>query len=143
MTLEEIAALPVPELLTEDAIVWLWTTTRFLGEAIMMAAQSWGLAKRNVLTWDKERVGNGHWLLGQTEHCLLLTRGEPLFEQGNATTLIRERSREHSRKPEAFYELVVNTCPRPKLEMFARERRSGFEPWGAEVDYFPGSEEPS
>jgi len=30
MSLDEIAALPVPDLLTDDAIVWFWTTNRFL-----------------------------------------------------------------------------------------------------------------
>ena len=73
----------------------------------------------------------------QTEHCLLLTRGKPIFDPEDATTLIRERAREHSRKPEAFYALVERTCPGAKLELFARERRPGWEPWGAEVDYFP------
>jgi N6-adenosine-specific RNA methylase IME4 len=29
-----------------------------------------------------------------------------------------------------------------KLEMFARERREGFEPWGAEVDFFSAWKEP-
>jgi N6-adenosine-specific RNA methylase IME4/ParB-like chromosome segregation protein Spo0J len=145
MPLEEIAALPLPDLLTEDAVVWLWTTNGFLEHAIAIATERWGLVKRQVVTWDKERPGRPTpWLTGQTEPCILLTRGKPVFEAGNATNLIRERTREHSRKPEAFYELVEKTCAaRPRLEMFARERRAGFEPWGAEVDFFPSRKEPS
>lgn len=145
MALEEIAALPLPDLLTADAIVWLWTTNGFLEHATAIATERWGLVKRNVVTWDKERPGRPTpWLTGQTEHCLLLTRGKPLFEAGNATTLIRERARENSRKPEAFYQLVEETCPaQPRLEMFARQRRAGFESWGAEVDFFPAWEEAS
>jgi N6-adenosine-specific RNA methylase IME4/ParB-like chromosome segregation protein Spo0J len=143
MSLEAIAAIPVPDLVAENAVVWLWTTNRFLEDAVAIAKERWGLSKRNVLTWDKERVGTGRWLRGQTEHCLLLTRGEPLFRQEDATTLIRERAREHSRKPETFYALVERTCPGAKLELFARERRPGWEPWGAEVDYFPARPEGS
>jgi N6-adenosine-specific RNA methylase IME4 len=143
MPLEEIAALPLPDLLTEDAVVWLWTTNGFLEHVSAIATERWGLVKRQIVTWDKERPGRPTpWLTGQTEHCILLSRGKPLFEAGNATTLIRERARENSRKPEAFYALVKKTCPaRPKLEMFARERREGFEPWGAEIDFFPNWEE--
>jgi len=48
--------------------------------------------------------------------------------------------REHSRKPEEFYELVEATCPGSKLELFAREKRPGWEAWGAETDRFPGPE---
>jgi len=102
-----------------------------------MATERWVLAKRNIITWDKQRPGRPTpWLTGQTEHCLLLSRGEPVFVSGNAINLIRERARQHSRKPEAFYALVERTCPGAKLEMFARERREGFEPWGAEVEFF-------
>jgi N6-adenosine-specific RNA methylase IME4/ParB-like chromosome segregation protein Spo0J len=137
MSLEEIACLPVPDLLAEDAVVWLWTTNGFLEQAMAMATERWVLAKRNIITWDKERPGRPTpWLTGQTEHCLLLSRGEPVFVSGNAINLIRERARQHSRKPEAFYALVERTCPGAKLEMFARERREGFEPWGAEVEFF-------
>lgn len=145
MTLAEIAALPIPTLLTKDAIVWLWTTNGFLEHAIAIAVERWGLVKRNVVTWDKERPGRPTaWLTGQTEHCILLSQGKPLFEAGNATTSLRERANEHSRKPEAFYALVDKTCPaRPRLELFARERRAGFEPWGAEVDFFPSREKSS
>jgi N6-adenosine-specific RNA methylase IME4 len=144
MPLEEIGALPLPDLLTEDAVVWLWTTNGFLEHAIAIATERWGLLKRQIVIWDKERPGRPTpWLTGQTEPCLLLTRGHPLFEAGGLTNLIRERAREHSRKPEAFYALVERTCPGAKLEMFARERREGFEPWGAEVDFFSDWEEAS
>src|SRR4051794_1072876 len=37
MPLDQISALPVPELLAADAIVWLWTTNRFLDDALDLA----------------------------------------------------------------------------------------------------------
>jgi N6-adenosine-specific RNA methylase IME4/ParB-like chromosome segregation protein Spo0J len=142
MSLEEIAALPTLELLTEDAVVWLWTTDRFMKDALVIATERWGLELRKIVVWDKVRAGRPTpWLRGQTEYCLLLTRGNPPFEPGNLTNLLCELAREHSRKPETFYELVRDTCPaQPRLEMFAREERDGFEPWGAEVDFFSGWE---
>ena len=145
MSLQAIAALPIGDLLTEDAVVWLWTTDRFLKDALVIATERWELELRKVVVWDKVRAGRPTpWLRGQTEYCLLLTRGMPIFEPGSLTNLIRERAREHSRKPDAFYELVRATCPaKPRLEMFARERREGFQPWGAEVDFFPDWEKPS
>jgi N6-adenosine-specific RNA methylase IME4 len=116
-----------------------------LKHALVIATERWRLELRKVVVWDKVRAGRPTpWLRGQTEYCLLLTQGTPIFEAGSLTNLIREQAREHSRKPDAFYALVEQTCPaRPRLEMFARERREGFEPWGAEIDFFPGWEEPS
>jgi len=101
--LEEIAGLPIPQLLNADAVVWLWTTNTFLFEAERLAREAWGLNYRNLLTWAKDRVGTGHWLRGQTEHCLLLTRGKPTLRLGSYSTLLTADVREHSRKPDEFY----------------------------------------
>src|SRR5438067_13193928 len=126
MTLDEIAALPVGDLLTENGFVWLWTTNAFLEEAKHIAAESWGLRYENMLTWGKDKPGTGQRLRGQTEHCLLYSRGNPLFIEGAHSTLLLAPGREHSRKPDAFYSLVDDTCPGSKLELFARQRRPGW-----------------
>jgi N6-adenosine-specific RNA methylase IME4/ParB-like chromosome segregation protein Spo0J len=136
-SLDEIAALSLTELLSEDASVWLWTTNRFLFEAEAIGRERWGLERRGVLTWAKDRLGTGFPLRGQTEQCLLFSQGKPLFLPGNASTLLTGPVREHSRKPEEFYELVEALCPGAKLELFARERRPGWQVWGAETERFP------
>ncbi len=52
----------------------------------------------------------------------------------NDSTILRARRREHSRKPEQFFELVDKLCPDiSKLEMFARESRVGWDCWGDEA----------
>jgi N6-adenosine-specific RNA methylase IME4/ParB-like chromosome segregation protein Spo0J len=135
--LEQIAALSLTGLLSEDASVWLWTTNRFLFEAEAIGRERWGLERRGVLTWAKDRLGTGFPLRGQTEHCLLFSQGKPLFLPGGASTLLTGPVREHSRKPEEFYELVETLCPGAKLELFARERRPGWQAWGAETERFP------
>jgi N6-adenosine-specific RNA methylase IME4/ParB-like chromosome segregation protein Spo0J len=137
MSLPQIAALPIGELLAADAIVWLWTTNAFMYDAQRIAREDWQLTERNILTWDKQRPGTGHWLRGETEHCLFLTCGNPVFVQYNYTTIIRARSRQHSRKPEEFYRLVEETCPGSKAELFARQQRPGWQTHGAETDLFP------
>jgi N6-adenosine-specific RNA methylase IME4 len=142
MPLEEISALPVGELLDEDAVLWLWTTNAFLRSAFAIAEESWQLEVRSILTWAKDRVGKGSWLRGQTEHCLFCSRGHPLIRLGSQSTLLQGRAREHSRKPEEFYELVQSLCPGRKLELFAREPRPGWARWGAETEKFaPGEAE--
>jgi len=39
----------------------------------------------------------------------------------------------HSIKPDVFYERVAAASPGPRLEMFARTSRDGFDCWGNEV----------
>jgi N6-adenosine-specific RNA methylase IME4/ParB-like chromosome segregation protein Spo0J len=140
MSLEEIAALPVPDLLAEDACLWLWTTNAFLFEAYRIATEDWRLTYRTTLTWAKNRPGTGSWLRGQSEHCLLLSRGTPVLTLGGQTTLLRAKAREHSRKPDEFFALVESLCPGSKLELFACERRPGWQAWGAEPDRFSAGE---
>ena len=40
----------------------------------------------------------------------------------------------HSAKPEEFFVLVERVSPGPYLEMFARERRPGWDAFGNEVE---------
>jgi N6-adenosine-specific RNA methylase IME4/ParB-like chromosome segregation protein Spo0J len=141
MSLGQIADLPIPDLLAEEGFVWLWTTNRFLFDAEPIGGEHWGLERRGVLTWAKDRLGTGFPLRGQTEHCLLFSRGAPVFLPGAASTLLTGPVREHSRKPEEFYALVERYCPGTKLELFARERRPGWQAWGAETERFPGSKD--
>jgi N6-adenosine-specific RNA methylase IME4 len=138
-TLEQIAAVPVSELLTEDGVVWLWTTNGFLLEAGDIARDAWGLTYRNTLIWDKERVGTGIYLQNATEQVLIFTRGKPVTRFEGHANIIRGGVREHSRKPDSFYELVEATCPGSKLELNCRQERTGWTCSGAETDLFPAT----
>jgi N6-adenosine-specific RNA methylase IME4 len=47
---------------------------------------------------------------------------------------MRERRREHSRKPEVSYRIIEAMYPAlPKIELFARQSRPGWDAWGNEV----------
>jgi N6-adenosine-specific RNA methylase IME4 len=39
----------------------------------------------------------------------------------------------HSAKPEAFIDLVEQVSPPPRLELFARRNRLGWDTWGNEA----------
>ena len=44
--------------------------------------------------------------------------------------------REHSRKPDEFYDLVRRASPGPRIDIFSREKRDGFDQYGHEVGKF-------
>jgi hypothetical protein len=39
---------------------------------------AWGFEPITILTWANDKIGTGAWLRGQTEDCILATRGKPL-----------------------------------------------------------------
>ena len=86
-------------------------------------------------------MGIGEWLRGQTEHCMLAARGRPVFLHGDHSTVIEAARREHSRKPEEFFDLVNNTCPGGKVELFGRQRRKGRQVHGNDTRRFEGDVE--
>src|SRR5271157_3631528 len=96
---------------------------------------AWGFTFKTILTWIKDRMGTGDWLRGQTEHCLMAVRGNPVIQLTNQTTALHGPLRKHSQKPEEFYRLVELLCPTSdngKLEMFSRQKREGWISHGNE-----------
>ncbi len=100
--------------------------------------RAWGFEHKSILTWDKKRPGIGQWLRGQTEHCLMAVKGRPARDPSPPSTLLRVPSREHSRKPREFYDLVDKVCVGRKLDIFSREARPGWEQYGDEPGKFEG-----
>jgi N6-adenosine-specific RNA methylase IME4 len=148
MKTEEILSLPVADLCDKSGcVLWLWFTNNHMIEAARCLEQ-WGFDLKTILTWEKvtkdgtkTHLGTGHWLRNCTEHCALAVRGNVKAFSGqtltNESTILHSPRREHSRKPEQFFELVEKLCPdMTKLEMFARSSRVGWDCWGWEADMF-------
>jgi N6-adenosine-specific RNA methylase IME4 len=97
---------------------------------------AWGFEPKTILTWAKDRFGTGDWLRGQTEHCLLATKGSPVVEIKNHSTLLRGPVRGHSQKPREFYDLVESHSPAPRYaDLFSRYRHN--ERWDCHGDEAP------
>jgi N6-adenosine-specific RNA methylase IME4 len=130
MSIDDIKKLPIPA--ADDSILWLWTTNTFLPDAFQILT-TWGFTYRTCLTWGKDFIGLGDWLAGQTEHCLLATKGNYRVSRLNESTLLTAPKTHHSEKPDKFYEMVINLCPGTRIDMFARKDHNGFTAWGAET----------
>ena len=58
--------------------------------------------------------------------------------------MIEGQQREHSRKPDRAIEIIERYHPDAlKLEMFARERRPGWDAWGDQVGLFDNGTVPT
>ncbi len=136
MSIEQICALPVSSIMHADAILWFWTTNFHMRLAFKVL-DAWGFHQTpTILTWAKHRWGNGHWLRGQTEHCILAVRGKPIVTLTDQTTLLQAPARGHSVKPVEFYALVETLCPAPRYaDLFSRYRHS--DKWDCHGDEAP------
>lgn len=149
MTLDDICALPVADLADEPAHLYLWVPNALLPEGLEVM-RAWGFDYKSNLIWRKIRKdggsdgrGVGFYFRNVTEIILFGVRGK------NARTLapgrrqvnyLESRKREHSRKPDEQYEIIEACSPGPRLELFSRGARPGWEAWGNQADetYRPG-----
>ena len=122
MSLDEIAALPMGDLLLPDAAVFLWQSDSLPAATLRLAA-AWGLriVTDNVFIWRKPSIGMGYWSRKECETMALLTRGRPHRLSGGVRQVIEAPRREHSRKPDEIYSRIQSLVPGPYLEMFARQ----------------------
>src|SRR5262249_22625225 len=56
LTIAEIYALPIPSLMHEDSILWLWTTNNHM-RAAHTVLDAWGFREKTLLTWAKDKFG--------------------------------------------------------------------------------------
>ncbi len=131
MTVEAIAAMaPVTR---DKAHLWLWVLSQHIDWGYTVA-RAWGFEPLTTITWCKPGLGVGRFQCN-TEHVLLCRKGprhgNPFGKTGG-TWFGWPRGR-HSEKPREFFELVERTSPGPYLEMFARERRQGWDSHGNQV----------
>jgi N6-adenosine-specific RNA methylase IME4 len=137
MTLAGIMALPVRHLLKDNAVVLLWTTGAMLEQALAVM-QAWGITYKTnlkVTPSGKVRMGTGYWARSMHEPILRDTIGKP--SKFTLPSSFDGIAREHSRKPDEFYQMLSQRTPGlRRADLFAREKREGWDVWGDEVGKF-------
>lgn len=148
MTVDEICALPVDEIVTEPSHLYLWVPNALLMEGLQVM-ESWGFTYKTNIVWHKIRKdggpdgrGVGFYFRNVTELVLFGIRGKDartLPPGRRQVNIIKTRKREHSRKPDELYEIIESCSRGPFLELFARGTRPKWTVWGNEAseDYYP------
>lgn len=135
MTIEQIQGLDVPA--AKDAHLYLWTPNAFL-EHVHGVARAWGFKPAQMLAWVKtpRGLGLGGTFTNTVEFVLFARRGTLKATRRVDTSWFHwtRPHNKHSAKPQAFLDLVEEVSPGPYLEMFAREKRSGWDSWGDEIE---------
>lgn len=139
MTTDEIATMPVSQIVEPMSHLYLWVPNALLPEGLSVM-KAWGYDYKTNVVWHKLRKdggsdgrGVGFYFRNVTELLLFGIRGK------NARTLapgrrqvnyIGTRKREHSRKPDEQYQIIESCSPGPFIELFARGTRPNWTTWG-------------
>lgn len=143
MELDDIKKIPVADMAADNCALLMWACNPMIPQALEVI-EAWGFKfKTVVFTWAKQTTtgkpwhyGLGYWTRQNTEQCFIATRGKPKATAHDVAQLLVTPRREHSRKPDEQYERIERLVAGPYLEMFARQRRPGWDVWGNEVDKF-------
>lgn len=154
MSIDEVMALPVRDLLARDGgRVFLWITAP-LGDRIGDIARAWRLRYSTMFPWvkvwpsesgmfvhrDSFARGTGFEVVGNAEYVAILKRGRPQSIRGSPfPSLIMAARREHSRKPRDLHCEIEARIAGPYAELFSRETRAGWDAWGYDVGKFDGA----
>lgn len=151
-TVDEIAKLPLPDILAKDATVFMWTIDTHLEHALALL-KAWGLRYKTIgFYWAKTNkdgsffTGLGHWTRANPETCweleqpversFLATTGHPKRNAKDVRRLIVSPRREHSRKPDEIFERIERLVDGPYIDIFGRQSRPGWTVWGDEAGKF-------
>lgn len=150
MSEDDICALPVADMAADNCVLFLWGCWPMLKSAIRVV-EAWGFKHKScAFVWMKANTQQidlfrddadpdmlmGYWTRANSEFCLLGTKGKPKRLNADVRQGIIEPRREHSRKPDCVHERIERLVAGPYLELFARQRRPGWDCWGNETDKF-------
>lgn len=151
MSLEDIKALPVREIVAEECLLFLWVTCPKdhvrMGYKVLRA---WGFEPEGIPWIWAKTAKDGHIINGQgirprltKATCELVLAGTtdpnhrvfPILNEGMAQLVPAPRpGNRHSAKPPIIRDYIVELLgDRPRIELFARECVEGWDAWGDEV----------
>lgn len=135
MTLEDICALPIQDVCTSDAILFMWAISPELKEALKVI-DAWGFNYQTSMVWVKDKIGLGWYVRNQHEFLLIATKGDFIkpAHADRPSSVINAPRLEHSAKPSIVYDIIEKMYPDlPKIELFCRTPRENWASWGNEI----------
>lgn len=132
----ELKKLNVASIANEDCLLFMWTSSPHLQQAIELGI-AWGFDYKTVaFVWDKMSHNPGQYTLSNCELCLVFKRGKIPKPRGarNIQQLVRAPRQAHSVKPQQVMDDITKMFPKQRrIELFARRKVDGWDAWGLDV----------
>lgn len=156
LSVEQICELPINRLAEKDCVLFMWATYPKMKEALKVI-EAWGFKYKTIaFQWVKLNrniklnnlvtatardilhklcyFGLGRWTRGNTECCLLATKGRPRRANNSVSQLILSPLIRHSAKPPEVRDQIKKLMGGGTLiELFARDNVAGWDCWGDEI----------
>lgn len=135
MKTSEICDLPVRDIVEDNAVLFIWVTSPLLEESFSVV-NAWGFTYKTSFVWDKVGHNFGHYNSVRHEFLLICTKGSCTPDNKKLIDSVQtiEKSRTHSEKPVAFYEIIESMYTQGgKIELFARSKREGWDSFGNQL----------
>ncbi len=135
---ESLQQIPVHRVIADDCALFMWATMPMLPDALSVMA-AWGFKYKTVaFVWvkknrksDSDFFGMGNWTRSNAEVVLLGTVGKPRRVSMSVRQVVHSRIMAHSEKPSEVADRIVALMGDvPRLDMFARAERPGWDAWG-------------
>lgn len=147
MRIQDIYEIPVQDIVADNAVLLLWGTWPLLPEALA-CMRAWGFKFKTCgFVWvkknkkaDSDFMGGGHYTRSNSEYVIIGVRGKRIPRKSNSVMqVLHEAVREHSRKPESFYDSVKELYDLRKykcVELFGRTQRENITVLGNDTKAF-------
>ena len=137
LNLEKLKTLNVKEICEKDALLFMWTSSPHLDQAIELM-RAWGFEYKTIgFIWEKQKTNPGYYTLSRCEICIVGKMGKIPTPRGSRKEhqFLSEMRREHSQKPDEIRHRIERMFPtQRKIELFAREKKEGWSAWGNEIE---------
>ncbi|OTA14162.1 DNA methyltransferase [Xenorhabdus vietnamensis] len=145
MSIQDICRLPVWDLAAPDScLLAMWWVPSMPNEALEVV-KSWGFRFMTMkgFTWHKvnkhrgnSAIGMGHMTRANSEDCLFAVKGKlPRRLDASICQHVTASRMEHSAKPPVIRDKLVQLLGDiPRIELFAREKVTGWDCWGNDCD---------
>jgi N6-adenosine-specific RNA methylase IME4 len=131
VTVEKLAALPIPKLSQDDCMLWLRSTNSRAPEAYTLI-NSWGFQPKTLFTWIKLEPKPAKWLNDRSEHYVLAVKGNPPVDEERKFSTASETgaAKDNPKRPMQFYRQIELYCSgKTRLDVFSETTRDGWIPW--------------
>jgi len=134
MSIEELGHLGVPDIVEENSVLFIWTTSPLLEDSFRVI-RMWGFNYKTSFIWNKIKHNFGYYNSVRHEFLLVCTRGSCLPDNSKLFNSVQSIERMgHSEKPEKFREIIDTLYTRgKKIELFSRKQTKGWDAWGNQI----------
>jgi N6-adenosine-specific RNA methylase IME4 len=138
MDIEDIALLPIQDLMADNCLCFLWATQKYLYDAKDILEGFYGFKYLLTMVWEKTYgKSSGMPLYGFRWNAEFILVGyNKKLELWPKRSLIpvcfQAENIRHSQKPDKFYKMIEPLGDK-RIDLFARKKRYGWDVWGDEV----------